>query len=843
MDQATRKAELKRLLWPTLLPLVFFWREILGLNVFAGFDFTHLILPFQQFARDSLYAGHLPHWNPYLFAGFPQLAEGEGGIFYPGNLLLWLPGDQSVLLSWTVVLHLILTGCLMYAFLRNRGASGTTSAWLAIFYQFLPGLLLRAETFGLFEAVCWLPGLLWALERSVLEGINNRKSIWFLWTLMASGMVAMMLLAGSSQIAFYGMLGGFFYLCGLASMGPKPWSRAGWGGATLLLTAIFAAVLAAIQTVPTSIFAELSYRVQEADYSYYRIGTWLNFPRLASLFMFPAVRLPDELLDYISSLGYIGLFPFILISIALSRHSRHMNPILPAFILMFFGVILSFGLNLVINQDLITFPGFSLFRALGRMILPTVIAFFALAAVGLDQLFEFSRDDRNRIEIQFGILGALVVAIALLIWFLIHEGFPITGFEVIGITALIVASIISLAGLIGYIATRNRKWLIGLLSAWLIFQIVSMIPLKSAITMTRSSFNEAMNQLSVAEKISSDDTVTPPRVLVAIERDVWDPLLERLAANPFSTGQELPIPAFGNEFSMGECGVLNAYTPLVTEHWHTVAHEYAACGPVRTDEASNRLRNILALTRTDAVIAPGSYHGGDGFEPIDTNLDCVFPLGWHMLKVPHEVPYVNIPRLVEACYAVDWEWFKHRVVQENYIPGEVVCLDVFNHRGLPDTVRFESAKTYYEDVEQLDEDAEQLDEDMEIPNEDVGLMSNVWGVMELDTDSNSEIISVERAYDGRGHISIRARSDSPCWVVIRESYMDGWTATVDGSPAMIIEADYLFMAVPVTEGEHEILLTYETPGFVAGLWISSISWIMWLVILIIFGVRLRKCEE
>lgn len=152
------RSELKYIQWPLFLPVLFFLSEIHGFTVFAGFDFTHLILPFHDFARQCINRGVLPEWNPYLFAGFPQLAEGEGGFFYPGNLMMWLPGDQSVWLSRTIILHFVLTGGLMYAFLRRRGASRAASAWMAMFYEFLPGLLLRTESVGLFEAASWLPG-------------------------------------------------------------------------------------------------------------------------------------------------------------------------------------------------------------------------------------------------------------------------------------------------------------------------------------------------------------------------------------------------------------------------------------------------------------------------------------------------------------------------------------------------------------------------------------------------------------------------------------------------------------------------------------------------------------
>jgi hypothetical protein len=69
---------------------------------------------------------------------------------------------------------------------------------------------------------------------------------------------------------------------------------------------------------------------------------------------------------------------------------------------------------------------------------------------------------------------------------------------------------------------------------------------------------------------------------------------------------------------------------------------------------------------------------------------------------------------------------------------------------------------------------------------------------------------------------------------IGESYDPGWRATVDGQPAELLRADYLFMALHVPSGKHQVALSYIPPRFwvgaglsiicvilMAGFWISS----------------------
>ena len=67
-------------------------------------------------------------------------------------------------------------------------------------------------------------------------------------------------------------------------------------------------------------------------------------------------------------------------------------------------------------------------------------------------------------------------------------------------------------------------------------------------------------------------------------------------------------------------------------------------------------------------------------------------------------------------------------------------------------------------------------------------------------------------------------------------YSKGWSAYVDGQKTNLVQADIMYMAVPVTAGEHTITLEYHTPGLGAGLLISLAS----LAILIVYIVILNR---
>jgi hypothetical protein len=73
---------------------------------------------FRDFAAQSLKAGHgIPQWEPFLQGGMPYIGAMHGDIFYPTALLRWLlPTD--VAMTWEFIIHLFLCGLLTFLFLR-----------------------------------------------------------------------------------------------------------------------------------------------------------------------------------------------------------------------------------------------------------------------------------------------------------------------------------------------------------------------------------------------------------------------------------------------------------------------------------------------------------------------------------------------------------------------------------------------------------------------------------------------------------------------------------------------------------------------------------------------------
>ena len=75
--------------------------------------------------------------------------------------------------------------------------------------------------------------------------------------------------------------------------------------------------------------------------------------------------------------------------------------------------------------------------------------------------------------------------------------------------------------------------------------------------------------------------------------------------------------------------------------------------------------------------------------------------------------------------------------------------------------------------------------------------------------------------DEPGHTRLQVRTpEAGRALVVSDTYYPGWHATIDGRPAHIYRANFLFRAVCVPAGEHVVEFAFTPPGFRIGLAIS-----------------------
>lgn len=68
-----------------------------------------------------------------------------------------------------------------------------------------------------------------------------------------------------------------------------------------------------------------------------------------------------------------------------------------------------------------------------------------------------------------------------------------------------------------------------------------------------------------------------------------------------------------------------------------------------------------------------------------------------------------------------------------------------------------------------------------------------------------------------GDVELAVSAAAPATVTVLQSWADGWSADVDGAPAIVEPADVHFQAVKLPAGHHRVVLIYTQPGLTQGL--------------------------
>jgi hypothetical protein len=63
-----------------------------------------------------------------------------------------------------------------------------------------------------------------------------------------------------------------------------------------------------------------------------------------------------------------------------------------------------------------------------------------------------------------------------------------------------------------------------------------------------------------------------------------------------------------------------------------------------------------------------------------------------------------------------------------------------------------------------------------------------------------------------GHVQLRTQSEQAAMLRIADKFDPGWRALVDGQPAPVLRADYLFQAVYLPSGTHDVELKFTAPN-------------------------------
>jgi hypothetical protein len=80
----------------------------------------------------------------------------------------------------------------------------------------------------------------------------------------------------------------------------------------------------------------------------------------------------------------------------------------------------------------------------------------------------------------------------------------------------------------------------------------------------------------------------------------------------------------------------------------------------------------------------------------------------------------------------------------------------------------------------------------------------------------------------------------PGLAVFNEQYDQGWSATVDGRPALVLRANLNMRAIALAPGAHHIIMQYSPPGLRAGAAVTLVSLLALVGLALAHGRRRRS---
>jgi hypothetical protein len=238
------------------------------------FDGVDVHYAAQRYLSDELHAGRLPFWTPFIFTGFPFLADLQVAAWYPPNWPFFALGITPKSIQLELVLHGLIACSGAYLLARRILQGPPIAAVVAAMLYGLSGwFATHSQHVGMVDTAAWLP---WFLL--LLDAARRRLSPRVLT--VAAMLGAAIILPGHFQLALYTF--SFVTLWAvLESIPHRSWRQLGRLASSIATAAVGGALLAAIMLLPAFELVAQSERSQLnalalPDIGYFHVASLLT---------------------------------------------------------------------------------------------------------------------------------------------------------------------------------------------------------------------------------------------------------------------------------------------------------------------------------------------------------------------------------------------------------------------------------------------------------------------------------------------------------------------------------------------------------------------------------------
>ena len=350
-------------------------------------DAWHLSIANKYYYAQELKKNRLPIWNPAVGTGFPTLAEGQTGIFFIPNLILFRSLPFVLAYNLNLVLAFILAAFGVYLFCRSLNLNKFASLYGGIIFALGGFFMVHIPHLHLIQTAAMLPWLFWAAN----EFLNNQK---VLYLLFLSLILSQQIFAGFPQITAYGLFSLSIYVILQNFFKNKKGLKSFM---IINLSIILGLLIATIQIAPTYELLKVSNRhndpqliLNQFPYKVKNLLQFLNPSILGSPKDGTYPRwVPGQWGIYWESIAYIGIIPLALSAastvLLYFKKTRDKKTIVIFASLATLSILLSLGSSAPFHP-LFSFPPFSIFRVPSRFLIITQFSLCVLAAIYINKI-------------------------------------------------------------------------------------------------------------------------------------------------------------------------------------------------------------------------------------------------------------------------------------------------------------------------------------------------------------------------------------------------------------------------------------------------------------------------
>ncbi|MDO8657209.1 MAG: YfhO family protein [Candidatus Levybacteria bacterium] len=394
------------------IPVIFLGKTFIDTGMVYS-DLTSFYYALKVWYQNQLLTGNFPFWTNLIGNGYPIFAEGEVGILYPLNLILYSFLPVTTAFNLNIIIHFLLAGISTYIFARISLHLPKKSSLLSAISFALSGFFFaRLSYVHMIFAVSYFPLILFVIERLV-----SKQKLKFAFLLAI--ILSLQALAGHQEIFYYSVFLSFVFLILLLFLQSKLGGKRAFF--MFFLSVFLVLLISSPQTLATLELVKYSQRsgglgFESATSSVWPLNTLSLFinPRGFDEYKAAKEYHPSDPTTYSlpTVYGYVGILSFCFAIIASVFLIKKKNVFIFVFLTIFTFLWAQgrFSQFFAILWTLI--PGMQFFRFPVKLLFSLELFLAILAGFGFD--FILGKASYGKFIKTAGIIGIFVVFIAYL---------------------------------------------------------------------------------------------------------------------------------------------------------------------------------------------------------------------------------------------------------------------------------------------------------------------------------------------------------------------------------------------------------------------------------------------